>query len=116
MSGLITTKTELKSRIPEIISGAEANAAMAVKRTCERIETRAKGHSRVDTGNMRTGWQHEMTGLMEGIVFNLVEYTVYNEFGTIMMAAAPMLTPAIEESKDEFAQEVIDGYNEGVLI
>lgn len=112
---MIATKTELKSRFPAIISASESNAALAVKRTCERIETRAKGRSRVDTGNMRAGWQHEMTGLMEGIVFNLVEYTVYNEFGTIMMSAAPMLTPAIEESKDEFAQEVIEGYDEGAL-
>jgi HK97 gp10 family phage protein len=113
---MIAQKTTLKSRLPAVISGAEANAALAVKKTCERIETRAKARSRVDTGNMRAGWQHEMTGLMEGIVFNLTEYTVYNEFGTIMMAAQPMLTPAIEESKDEFAQEVIDGYNEGVMV
>lgn len=107
---MIGTAVVLRSRIPEIVAGAQANAALAVQRTCERIETRAKARSRVDTGNMRAGWQHQMTGEMEGVVFNLVEYTVYNEFGTIMMAAQPMLQPAIEESKEEFVRDIAAGY------
>lgn len=107
---MIETKAVVKSSIPEIVAGAEANAAMAVKRTLERIESRAKGHSRVDTGGMRAGWQHQMTGPMEGYVYNLVEYTVYNEFGTIFMPAQPMLQPAIEESKGEFVEELAAGY------
>lgn len=93
-----------------IIAGAEGGAALAVKHCLENIETKAKGHSRVDTGNMRGGWQHQMTGMMEGIVINLVEYTVYNEFGTIFMSAQPMLQPAIEESTEPFVRELAGVY------
>lgn len=107
---MIRQEVTLRSRFPEIIAGAQANAAVAVRRTCERIETRAKGHSRADTGNMRAGWQHQMTGEMEGMVFNLVEYTVYNEYGTIFMSAQPMLGPAVEESTHEFVDELAAGY------
>ena len=76
---MIVTRATLKSSFPAIVAGSEAKAAAAVKHACEKIETRAKERSRVDTGNMRAGWEHQMTGAMEGMVFNLVEYTVYND-------------------------------------
>jgi hypothetical protein len=57
-----------------------------------------------------------MLGEMEGVVYNLVEYTVYNEFGTVFMPAAPMLTPAIEESKDEFVNDLAAGYEGRAII
>lgn len=110
MAGLMRTEVRLDSRIPGIIAAAEAGVSVAVKRCCERIETGAKARSRVDTGAMRAGWQHQMTGEKEGIVFNLVEYTVYNEFGTIFMSAQPMLQPAIEEAKEPFVKDLAAAY------
>jgi HK97 gp10 family phage protein len=110
---VIATKAELKSSFPAIIAGAQANAARSVQRTCDRIESLAKGHSRVDTGHMREEWQSQMTGELEGIVFNLVVYTIYNEYGTMMMPAQPMLTPAVEEAKDDFVKEIAAGYEVG---
>lgn len=113
---MVRSETRLVSKIPEIIAGAEANAAIAVRKTCDRIETRAKARSRVDTGAMRDGWQSQMIASMEGIVYNLIEYTVYNEFGTIFMSAQPMLQPAIEESKDEFVDDLAAGYDGRLLV
>jgi hypothetical protein len=107
---VIRTEAKLESRFPAIIAGAEANASVAVDRTCERIDERAREHSRVASGMMRDGWQHQMVGQFEGIVFNLVEWTVYNEYGTINMPAQPMMQPAIEESRDEFVDELAAGY------
>jgi HK97 gp10 family phage protein len=40
------------------------------------------------------------------VVFNPVQYTVYNEYGTIYMSAQPMLRPAIEEVRPQFEKEL----------
>lgn len=100
----------LTSRFPQIISKSAAMASRAVRHTEARIEFRAKEKSRWDTGNMRGGWQHQSQGTYEGIVLNLVEYTIFNEFGTIHMTAQPMLRPAIEESRQEFEREIRSAY------
>jgi hypothetical protein len=94
--------TVLKSRIPEIIAGAEAKAQAAVEVTVFNIEAGCKLRSRVDTGQMRNGWTGEMTGAAEGVVYNPVEHTIFNELGTVNMAAQPMLAPSVEEARGPF--------------
>jgi HK97 gp10 family phage protein len=94
----------LTSRIPQIIAGSYAKGVMVVRRATARIESGAKRRARVDTGNMRGGWQSDNNGLT-GIVFNLVDYTIHNEFGTVNMSAQPMLRPAVEETRPEFVRE-----------
>jgi HK97 gp10 family phage protein len=68
----------------------------------------AKRRSRVDTGRMRDAWDKEQTGPGEWTVFNDVDYTIYNEFGTVHMSAQPMLSPALEEEyqRDLFAKDI----------
>lgn len=100
----------LKSRIPQIILLSERKVAAAVRRAEASIERRAKQRSRVDTGNMRGGWQHQAQGPMEGIVFNLVDYTIFHEYGTVHMSAQPMLRPAIEETRPEFEAAMRGAY------
>jgi HK97 gp10 family phage protein len=96
----------LTSRIPNIIFMSEAKVARAVAKASADIERRAKAKSRVDTGNMRGGWQHQSLGPMESMVFNLVDYTIYNEYGTVTMTAQPMLRPAVEETRDQFERDL----------
>jgi len=96
----------LTSRIPTIIFLAETKVRMAVRKAEANIERRAKAKSRVDEGTMRGGWQHQIMGPMEGVVFNLVAHTIYNEYGTVNMSAQPMLRPAVEETRDEFERDV----------
>ena len=100
----------LSSRIPQIIVASEAGVRMAVRKAEANIERRAKSKSRVDTGNMRGGWQHRAQGSFEGAVFNLVSYTVHNEYGTSKMPAQPMLRPAIEETQPEFEADLRKAY------
>lgn len=45
------------------------------------------------------------------MVFNLVDYTIYNEFGTYKMSAQPMARPAVEETRDEFEADIRAGYS-----
>lgn len=44
------------------------------------------------------------------MVFNMVSYTIYNEYGTIHMSAQPMLRPSVEEVRMEFYGEVREAY------
>lgn len=60
---------------------------------------------------MRGGWQHQPTGPASGMVFNLIDYTIYNEFGTYKMSAQPMARPAVEETRDEFEADIRAGYS-----
>jgi len=100
----------LVSRFPEIVVRADATIPFAVAKALISIERRAKERSRVDTGAMRGGWQHVMTGATEGTVSNPVPYTIYNEYGTIFMSAQPMARPAVEETRPEFEAEIRGAY------
>lgn len=92
----------LKSRIPEIIASAEAKAALVVQKTAFDIEAGCKLRSRVDTGQMRSGWATEVSGPVEALVYNPVEHSIFNEFGTESMSPQPMLTPSVEEARGPF--------------
>lgn len=47
------------------------------------------------------------------VVANPVEHTLYNEYGTVNMAAQPMLVPAVEEARDPFLQAMGLAYTSG---
>jgi hypothetical protein len=88
---------KLISKLPWIIGKADKEVQLIVEEALFKIEFGAAARSRVDTGQMMRGWQSEVTGKHEGVVYNMVEHSYYNEYGTVMMTAQPMLTPAIEE-------------------
>jgi HK97 gp10 family phage protein len=96
------------SRIPQVTTGLKLKADVAPKAAADRVVNGAKRRSRVDTGRMRDAWDKEQTGPGEWTVFNDVDYTIYNEFGTVHMSAQPMLSPALEEEyqRDLFAKDI----------
>ncbi len=51
---------------------------------------------RVESGDMKDGW--ELVALGDGVwmVYNTQFYTIFHEFGTIFIPASPMLVPAVE--------------------
>lgn len=100
----------LKSRLDQIALYAAMKVRVAVRRAEAAIVRRAMARSRVDTGNMRGGWQSRAEGDFDGSVFNLVAYTIHNEFGTTKMSAQPMLRPAVEDTRPEFEREVRAAY------
>lgn len=99
----------VKSRIPTIIAIGDAKVAAAVAITANNVQYIAAHLSRVDTGNMRGGWQVS-GGKFTKRVFNNVHYTVYHEYGTIYMSAQPMLGPAIEVELPRFQARVRAAY------
>jgi HK97 gp10 family phage protein len=100
----------LVSRFPRIILMSQVKISTAIRKALYNIQRRAMSKSRVATGNMRAGWQGQMVGANEGVVFNLVEYTIYNEYGTVYMSAQPMLRPAVEESRAEYERDLAAAY------
>jgi hypothetical protein len=100
----------LKSRIPQIIATSEAKASAVVHATAFNIEAGCKVRSRVDKGQMRNGWATEMDGPLSAFVYNPVEHTIFNEDGTVNMAAQPMLAPSVEEARGPFMAGMSEVY------
>lgn len=96
----------LWSRIPLIITGSYRKARRAREAAQKNMVRIAQENSRVDSGTMRAGWEDEEISALEGRVFNLVAWTVHNEYGTIHMSAQPMLRPAVEQTNKVFHSEV----------
>lgn len=90
------------NRLPEISAALRPRASQIVRKTALDIEAGAKARSRVDTGNMKNGWQTEMESDLTAVVYNNVEYVIYHEYGTYKMAAQPMAGPAAEEVRPSF--------------
>lgn len=83
----------------------------AQRQSAENIVKGAKSRSRVRTGKMRDGWQAEH-GQEESVVFNPVDYTIFNEWGTVRMSAQPMLGPAAEDERASFTEAIISAVTE----
>lgn len=97
----------LESRIPQIIAVAEAETQGATLRTAQLMVRVAKDRSRVESGSMKGGWQYRKAPQSKTYeVFNPVTHTVFNEYGTIYMAAQPMLTPAMEVARMTYPAEI----------
>lgn len=96
----------LHSRIPQIIAAAPGRAEAIVEKTARDIQGGAEIRARVDTGQMKSGFDVVDASPGGGdpgrAVINPVEHTVHNEFGTSKMGAQPMLVPAAEEAQPGF--------------
>lgn len=100
-----------KSRIPAITRQLEIDLRTAVNRAGYMVEAGAKRRARFDTGYMRgqIRWIPERGGL-RGEVIGGAEYTIFHEFGfhagDTYVPPQPMFTPAAEEVRPIFLQEV----------
>lgn len=102
----------LRSDIPSLQTALVARADMIVEKTARDIERGCKMRSRVDTGQMRAGWQIEATSQFSRTIFDPVEHTIFNEFGTASrnggrgMSAQPMLIPSVEAAASNFHKAI----------
>lgn len=87
-----------RNRLPDIAAQLpEATDVIVNRKHGPRMRDAAARYSRVDSGEMRDGWQWEATGQGQGQLINRVPHTGFNEFGTRHMSAQPMARPALEE-------------------
>lgn len=91
-----------RSSIPQKLAEAQARAVLVTEKTARDIEAGCKVRSRVDTGEMKNGWQALQLGDLEWEVANHVNHVIYNEYGTRHMSAQPMLGPSVEQARPVF--------------
>lgn len=94
------------NRFPTVRRAFPGAIDKRLRTAAESVKEGAARRSRVDTGRMRAGWEVE-GGRGEYRVKNDVPYTVYNEYGTVHMTAAPMLHPAIDEESGKLANRFL---------
>jgi hypothetical protein len=94
------------NRLPALAAAYPERAGREVRTALFNIEAGCKQRSRVDTGAMRAGWQSQMTGPTEGEVSNPLEYTIFNEVGTVNMPAQPMAHPAADAEQGPFQARI----------
>jgi HK97 gp10 family phage protein len=90
------TVTVTKNKLPLLSRYLPGAVNRRARKAADQIKDGAVRRSRVDTGEMRDGWQVEGED-GQYTVYNDVEHAVYNEYGTAHMTAAPMLHPAVDE-------------------
>jgi hypothetical protein len=106
MAGLKVSVTVTSNKLPALAAAYPQRAGREVRTALFNIETGCKQRSRVDTGAMRAAWGSQMTGPTEGEVSNPVEYTIFNEVGTVNMPAQPMAHPAADAEKPGFEARI----------
>lgn len=83
-----------------------AKAAALTEAAAYRHQGAAKRHCPVDTGRLRASISVRKTGNLVWIVFTVVEYGRYQEYGTARMSAQPFFLPGFEET----LQEVLNSF------
>lgn len=85
------------NRLPDIARQLPIARRTIVARRGAEMRDIAARLSRVDTGEMREGWEFRETN-QGGVLENQVPHTVFNEYGTVKMTAQPMARPAAEQT------------------
>jgi HK97 gp10 family phage protein len=96
-------------RVPAMSKAMRRNRDRIVRASAMRVALAAKLKTppRVDTGEMLQGWAVEQVkGDSEVAVVNSAAHHIYNELGTVNMAAHPMLIPAAAEDQPRFIAEM----------
>jgi HK97 gp10 family phage protein len=92
----------LVSNLSKIAAQARHLAAEALKETGEDIADLTKQLAPVKTGRLRDSYRVEVVDESTVRVGSDVDYSVYQEYGTVNMAAQPHLTPAFMQSEATF--------------
>jgi HK97 gp10 family phage protein len=95
-----------KNNLPRIQSQIERALSEAVRKAAFLIEAQAKTLAPVDTGMLRNSIQTRVEGPLKATVGTNVDYASAQEFGTRFQKGKPFLTPAADQVKKEFENEL----------
>ena len=93
---------------PQLAAALPEAVGEIVQETILGIETQAKIKVPVDTGALRASIQSEMTGETSGMVSTNLEYSVFQEYGTVFQAGTPYMTPAAEAERRHYMRKMTD--------
>ena len=99
----MATISEIKitSHADEAIKAKDEAVARALEKMGLVAERYAKEYAPVDTGRLRNSITHATEPDAVYIGTN-VEYSIYQEFGTVNQPGTPFLRPAVENHIDEY--------------
>lgn len=100
----IVTRIDLKG-LEKITKEMEPRAQAILSDAAFEVETNAKKNAPVKTGALRNSIHVNETrkdNKYSRVISDGVEYGIYQELGTIKMAAHPFLIPAVEAIREKF--------------
>lgn len=92
----------VSNHLPSIAAGIPAKAAAIVAKAALDIEAHAKSRAPVDTGFLKGSIQATQISPTHWRVIVGAEYGIYQEYGTVHMAARPYFNPAIQVVRPVF--------------
>lgn len=95
-----------RNRLPALRQGIRRQAAQVVSEAATDCVALAKVLAPVDTGELRDEIHTEAQGDLAADAVSSVPHSIFNEFGTVKMAAQPYMTPAAEEMHPRFLRRM----------
>ena len=86
---------------------AKESVKRVIAESTVSIKSGAVSRTPVDTGNLKNSWNSEFQNNgLTGIISNPVEYAPHVEWGTVKMAAQPMLNPSFEAERPVYLKNL----------
>jgi HK97 gp10 family phage protein len=98
--------SKLVSKLSFIARDIDGSLGVALEDTVQFILTLIRILVRVDTGFLRDSYQKENIGLLHVLIGSMVNYSIFQEYGTTKMAAHPHLTPAFMQGEQFFRERL----------
>jgi HK97 gp10 family phage protein len=103
---------KLVSRLRVIADGADDAVALALHDTAAFILTLIRVYVPVKTGWLRDSYKKESVNLLHILVGTMVNYSIFQEYGTSRMSARPHVTPAFVQAEPYFRQQFENRVND----
>lgn len=100
------------SRLRVIADGTDAAVALALHDTAAFILVLVKALAPVDTGWLRDSYKKESVSLLHILIGTMVNYAVYQEFGTAHQSGKPHLIPGFAQGRAYLEQQIVKRISE----
>jgi HK97 gp10 family phage protein len=90
---------KLVSRLRVIAEGADEALSLALHDTANFILVLIRANAPVETGFLRDSYQKESLSLLHILIGTMVNYSIFQEYGTSRQAGTPHVTPAFVMGK-----------------
>ena len=102
----------VKSHLLEIAAAAPRALSEALDETADFILTLVRLYAPVKTGALRASYQKEQVSTLYFIVGSVLNYSVFQEYGTSRAAAQPHLTPAFLQAEEFLRKKIAEKLSE----
>lgn len=101
----------LVSKLRAIAEGSDEALSLALHDTANFILMLIRLYAPVDTGWLRDSYKKESAGMFHILIGTMVNYSIFQEFGTSRQAGTPHVTPAFFQAGAFFEHALIARVN-----